>query len=90
MSTYNGYTNFETWLIALHIDNDAKLNDGINSIYSPDVYDFSNNLKDFFDEMVCHIGEVLPGSCLPVDLLNAALSAVNWSEIATLIIEDNK
>ena len=90
METYNGYTNFETWLIALYIDNDAKLNDGINTVYSPDVYEFSNNLKDFFNDMVYHIGEALPGSSLPVDLLNVALSAVNWVEIASLIIEDKQ
>ena len=85
MSTYNGYTNFETWLVALHIDNDQFLSEEINEAYQydRDPYELEINIRS----IITHHAEI-ENNILASDLLNAALSEVNWKEIASLIIED--
>jgi len=87
MSTYNGYTNFETWLVALHIDNDQYLSEEINEAYQydRDPYELEINIRS----IITHYAEI-ENNILAADLLNAALSEVNWSEIASVIIEDKK
>ena len=44
--TYNGYTNYQTWNIALWIDNDQGLHEQVQEW--DDVYALSNWLKDYF------------------------------------------
>lgn len=85
MSNYNGYTNFETWLVALHIDSNEFLIEEINDAYNDDrdPYEFEINLES----IIRHHSEI-ENNFLAADLINAALNDVNWREIATLIIED--
>ena len=99
--TYNGYTNFETWLVALHLDNDQAsqeewqeearaalevAREDLESVSdvpfddervrSDAVYILSGLLKEYiYDERPDPKG-------MYADLLNAALSVVNWTEIA--------
>ena len=85
---YNGYTNYETWLVKLWMDNSegdyhywleaAREHDG-------NTYDLSCYLKDqYTDEMLPQLQGVY------LDLLTGALSEVNWYEIAEHLIEDAK
>lgn len=85
MSKYNGYTNFETWLVALHIDSNEFLIEEINEAYNDDrdPYEFETNLQSIIRDY-----SEIENNFLAADLINAALNDVNWREIATLIIED--
>lgn len=92
--TYNGWTNYETWNVALWLDNDqgsynhwsAQAQDcwdaatekpGILSREERAIYDLADRLKDEVNEAAPDLGS----TCFS-DLLNAALSEVDWDEIA--------
>ena len=49
---YNGYTNFETWLLSLNLDNDQYLNERLMEIAngSEDTYDKAETLKDWIED----------------------------------------
>ena len=51
-SEYNGYTNFETWLLSLNLDNDQYLNERLIEIAngSGDTYNKAQNLKDWIED----------------------------------------
>lgn len=92
---YNGYTNYETWAVALHIDNDQYFSDLINTqvkeicenatgneILSVEVsarYDVSQFLKEQIQEFM-GIDDMENG--LALDLLNAAISQIDWYDLA--------
>lgn len=101
--TYNGWTNYETWLVALWFDNDQgtqaycvemaeecaanrKPNPFAEDGYTSANYTLSERLKDYAEELVELSG--VEGSGLAADLVNAALSAVNWREIADHYLAD--
>lgn len=82
---YNGWYNYETWLVALHIDNDqdtaAELYDmAKKSTGDTDTRDYGLSLavKAWVTE------ELIPDMPhgLVQDLINATLAEVNWREIA--------
>jgi hypothetical protein len=79
--TYNGWHNYETWAAALWIDNEeptyrerCALADHAASIGA-----LAETLKTWVTD------ELMPdlGASLAADLLGAALSEVDWSEIAS-------
>ncbi len=97
-NTYNGYTNYETWNVALHISNEqssqelwqdrgkralafAKADDTFTKAENA-AFRLRERLKDQFEEQA----PTLEGTY--GDLLQGALSAVNWYEIAENIITD--
>jgi hypothetical protein len=78
---YNGWWNYETWCVGLWIDNDqglynmrrelvAQYDDLVN-------YELAERIKTWVDGMVPDLGATLWS-----DLLGAALSEVNWLELA--------
>ena len=88
---YNGWTNRETWAVALHINNDEGLLNPINEVAK-----LHENLNDLADEIEAFIGE---------DVLNfenistnrsafmmlqdiGSLYRVNWREVAESFISD--
>jgi len=85
MSTYNGWTNYETWAVKLWIDNEqyqqelwlerAQACDG-------DVSDLADELRDYHEEQMPECTGVYG------DLMAAAIGSVNWREIAENLIED--
>ena len=99
---YNGWTNYETWNVALHIDNDESSqnywqetaqeiydrcfdNADASSTLTVDEHarlELADSLKDYHDEFM---PELQGAYC---DLLTAALSDVNWQEIAASILAD--
>ena len=97
---YNGWTNYKTWLVNMWIDNDEGNSDmwrerANEAIAATDdrqtfeerkadaVSELEDTMKAEFEEGAESLG--LTGFW--VDLVNSALSEVNWREIATAILE---
>lgn len=90
---YNGWTNYETWTVSLWIDNEAASyrywraealhHRQVASNIDEAIYGLATSLRD-------EVTECAPTSepGLYTDLLNSALSQVNWSEIASSWLED--
>lgn len=68
MATYNGWTNYETWLINLHFDGYFMPNTDAETI------------KETVEELAC---DDLQGRLFVMDMINAFLDEVNWEEIAS-------
>lgn len=95
MSTYNGYTNYETWNVVLWIENEeysyehwrdsARLAwDDAQGTSNPSREaraTLQNEIKDYHHENAPDC----PGTY--GDLLNAALSEVDWWEVADVILD---
>jgi hypothetical protein len=87
---YNGWTNYETWCVKLWIDNSEGdqeywLNQASKAKSG---YDLSNQLQD---EMRCHAEDLTDNiPSMFTDLLNSAISSVNFDEIADSLIADAK
>ena len=77
--TYNGWSNYETWNVALWIDNEPGTYDERRELArrARSVSDLANSLKAWVEEMAPDLG-----ASMFADLLGAALSEVDWSEIA--------
>ena len=97
---YNGWTNYETWVTALWIDNDQGTSEqaremtreraeetNINKLTGRDqtAYQLGKALREWVEE------EMLPAlgdASLQADLLGAAVDEVNWQEIAEHYLAD--
>lgn len=97
---YNGWTNYETWLVSLHIDNDQyeqerwaeraeellKGQDHTDDDVLGDVaYDLSKEIKESHEESYTEAMEKLGG--VHLDMIRAAYSEVNWLEVARSIVD---
>ena len=99
-TTYNGWTNYETWAVALWIDNEQYTAEralemareyasepNINKLTGRDqtAYQLGKALREWVEE------DMLPGlgdASLQADLIGAAVSEVNWYEIAEHYLAD--
>jgi hypothetical protein len=77
--SYNGWKNYETWCVVRWIDNEEAMQHEANEMgrRAGSQGELAQDLKDWIDEMAPALG-----ATMWADLLNAALSEVNWSEIA--------
>jgi len=98
--SYNGWSNYESWCVKLWMDNDEGSyrfwqeetehiwNDSEPTKYSTKkekaVQDLSDRLKDHFEES----NPLNDQASMWSDLLSAALSEVNWREIAENLLEE--
>lgn len=90
MSTYQGWTNYETWAVKLWLDNEQSTysevteqarQQGING-----VYDLAQWLESFTEEV--YVTDQAPTSGLAADLFMSAWQNVNWREIAEAYLAD--
>ncbi len=81
--TYNGWSNYETWLVNLWLNNDQKVYDALSedARCADTMYDAKNVIKNWVEN---ELEQFLEGreAGMFVDLLRGALSEVNWYEIA--------
>ena len=102
---YNGWTNYETWLVKLWLDNDQgaaeyweeEAREAMQDVVEKDTfsaddlrnsaaYDLADRLKDWHEN---YVEEVMPSPAgFLNDLINSALSEVNWEEIARHYVEE--
>ena len=97
---YNGWTNYETWNVALWMDNDAGAQgywtERAREVYESAEPKYSLSKKDIAaselaDEIQAQHDENAPSLDGPyADLLSAALSSVNWREIALNVMSDEE
>lgn len=92
--THNGWKNYETWAVALWLDNDEGVHDywlelaGEELKNASDAYEAVSNLASMLSE---HLSENLPEvDGLYADLLNASLGEVNHYEIAQAFVDAAK
>ena len=99
MSEHNGWTNYDTWAVNLWMSNDQG-----SDLYwretAQEIYNEAQAEKSFTreeratltlsDRLKDEHEEAQPdlGATLWADLLGAAMSEVNWHEIAAHLIED--
>jgi len=103
---YNGYKNYETWAVALHISNDQTLYNrwrvlaGVHQATAAAtetftqreavVYDLADQLRDTLQEAASD--QPLSGrySGIMSDLLMAGLSEVAWHEVAKSLLDEEE
>lgn len=93
---YNGWSNYETWATALWLDNDEPTYRDVQRIVARE-YDPEDE-NEPGDEVAQRIGSLVkeyvndmpdrPTSGLFADLVGAALSEVDWDEVASHYMED--
>jgi len=76
---YQGWHNYETWVVALWIDNEQCLQEEIFDIgrACSDPAAFADMIKEFIDELAPDLE-----ASMFSDLLNSALGEVDWFELA--------
>jgi len=89
---YNGWTNYETWLVKLWMDNEEgthrMFQDMADEYLKTDGEDSPLGLADAIKE--AHQESLPELTGFAGDLMNAALSEVNWFEIAESLFEEAK
>lgn len=99
-SSYNGWSNYETWVVNLWLGNDEgayttcrsltqrcfeeAVADEVLNRKERACYQLANELKEMIED-----GNPLAGeTSVYADLINASISEVNWKEIANNLLQD--
>jgi 7-cyano-7-deazaguanine synthase in queuosine biosynthesis len=82
---YQGWKNYETWDVALWIDNDQGFQELIFEMGrdAKDTSAFADSIKEFIEEMAPDLE-----ASMFSDLLNAALGEVDWYELADSYLKE--
>lgn len=75
---YNGYSNYETWLVSMWLNNDRLTYNALEEIKAKDVSVHSK--AEELEELVRELYEFEPVG-LVADFVNAAFARVDWAEI---------
>jgi hypothetical protein len=97
---YNGWTNYETWLTALHMDNCEGSQEYFleaceqfcedSEDENESAYNFSLYIEEMHEEQLSEALQTGYVNSVFYDLLNNSLKNVNWFEIAQHILEAYK
>ena len=80
---YNGYTNYETWAVNLWLSNEQGLYYAVQEIVADHWADDYRSQGEAAEAVKDWLTEQMPEvEGLWADLLNGAISEVNWSEVA--------
>jgi len=80
MADYNGWTNYETWVVNLWLTNEPATYDDLTAIAKRNEESYIK--ADRLQEYVASLNEeILDKAGLATDLLGNALAQVNWREI---------
>ena len=86
---YNGYTNYQTWNVALWFDNNEDTYHLIRQMADIlSLEDRSWELTDWLKDFVEDKNPLSKDASMYSDLLDHALANVNWNEIADNILEE--
>lgn len=93
-SNYNGYTNYETWVVALHINNDSYTQDYFKDAVMTALSDNEGDKEESINCIINTIETWLEDNSPEVegvyaDLLNAAISEVDEYDIATTMVGEH-
>ena len=82
-TAYNGWTNYETWLVNLWLGEEDYEGNLSSADKRQSAYDLGKRIRDYVEEMQPEV------TGLYADMINAAIRAVNWQEIAEHMIEED-
>ena len=84
---YNGWSNYETWAVNLWLNNDEGTYHDLR-----DMARHARSEQDLAGQLKAYVEDLMPdlGSTLASDLLSAALSEVDWYELACSYLEDEE
>jgi hypothetical protein len=85
-TTYNGWTNYETWRVNLEIFDGFDPKSYYSACDLDNAYVLGESLKEYAEQVIFECSDVPQG--LAQDYARAFLQAVNWQEIARHMIED--
>ena len=85
-TTYNGWTNYETWRVNLEVFDGFDPYEYFSTVDPDDAYGLGESLKDYAEQVIFECSEIPNG--LARDYAQAFLNAVNWQEIAAYMIKD--
>jgi hypothetical protein len=86
---YNGWFNYETWLVNLWLSNDQDTYDMVRDMISDPYSDRAEiDLADTLKEYIEDSNPLADEANLFSDLINAAINEVNFEDIAEHWIED--
>ena len=86
-TTYNGWTNYQTWVTKLWLDNEPGTSEDMTRLTKRRRDSAVSVHGDVIREYVQEAYQ-LPTSGLAADLIGSALDLVNWVEIAEAYRED--
>ncbi len=75
---YNGYSNYETWLVSLWLNNDRLIYNALELVRAEG--GSVRHMAEQLEELVRELYEFEPVG-LVADFVNAALDRVDWAEI---------
>ena len=86
MSTYNGWTNWETWKVNLELLDGLEASDLSIEHYTQDeYYEAGQVIEQYVDEC---IGHEFTNDGFVSGIVRGFLSDVNWSELAKCFIDE--
>lgn len=83
----HGWTNYESWLVALWINNDEYWLNSVENFYKEEenLYRIAKKIEEFVTEKV---EEVTDKELFVMDLTRAALNRVNWDELVKSLMPE--
>ena len=93
--SYNGYSNYQTWVTSLWLDNEPYTNEYVYNLANKEgdnhdrdcIYDRTLQLEEFGKDVFFNVYTEQADASLHMDMLQHAIGAVNWREILTAHME---